>query len=142
MMRYTPFDDLFERMSRGFGDMGMDMDMDMHSRAFDVDITDADDEVVVTADIPGFDREELDVNVTGRTLSIRASHDDETRDEGDERGGTYVRRERRSRSTARSIGLPADVDEDAASATYRNGVLTVRLPKVDVSDDARHIDVE
>jgi HSP20 family protein len=135
-MQHSPFDDLFERMSRGFG--GMDAGV-AGAHTVDVDVEDAGDEVVVAADLPGFDREDIDVSVSGHTLTLRADRDHESHDEHE---GLYVRRERRHESLSRSLSLPADVDEGAAVASYRNGVLTVRLPKVDVDEDARHIDVE
>jgi HSP20 family protein len=131
-MRTNPFDEMFERMTGGFdGGMG---------RSFDVDVAETDDAVVVTADLPGFDREDIDVSVSGRALTLRAdhAHDDWT----ETPSGSYVRRERRHESVSRSVTLPVAVVADDASATYRNGVLSVTLPKVAASDDAHRIDVE
>jgi HSP20 family protein len=131
---FGDFDDLFERMSRGrwIDPIGRDGSDDLA-----VDVTHADDEIVVTADVPGFESGDLNVSVDDDLLTIRAeSGADEAADDG-----TYVRRERRHRAMRRTIRLPAPVDADAASATYRNGVLAVRLPAV-ADADVRHIDVE
>ncbi|ESS05789.1 MAG: molecular chaperone, small heat shock protein [uncultured archaeon A07HB70] len=133
MVRTTPFDETFERTMSGVTD-----------RAFDLDVADYDDELVVTADLPGYDREDIEVAVANRTFTLRASrgHDEVT--DGHEGGGagTYLRRERRRDSVSRSVSLPAAVDETAASATYRNGVLTVTLPKTAATDGSHRIDVE
>ncbi|WP_248897746.1 archaeal heat shock protein Hsp14 [Haloplanus halobius] len=128
----SEFDDLFERMSRNFGG---------HSHAdadFPVDVLRRDDELVVTADIPGFDSPSVDVSVDDDLLTIRADSETETATDD----GAYVRRERRHQSVRRTIRLPATVDEDGASATYRNGVLTVTLPVETETDAVQHIDVE
>ena len=90
-----------------------------------------DDGVVVYADLPGFEREEIDLRVEGRTLAIEASHDSE-----DETGA-------RSRRVAERFTLPGgEFDLDAASAAYRNGVLEVRLPAVESETPGRRIDID
>jgi len=133
---------MFDRMSRNFGRMDWG-DLDGVRRSgIDVDVAEYDDEFVVMADLPGFDREDIDLTVRGGVLSIRAEREISS-DEGDD-AGAYLRRERRAESMRRSITLPAEVREDEASATYANGVLTVTLPKVHADegeDDGHHIDV-
>jgi HSP20 family protein len=82
------------------------------------------DEMVVRAEVPGMDLDELDVSVSGDTLSIRG-----TRTTGGElEGGWYHRRERESGSFRRAVRLPAEVDGARADATYVAGVLAIRLP--------------
>ena len=121
-------------MSRGTGGMG-----GMHDVSVDVSETDTD--VVVTADLPGYEKEDIEVGVKDRRLTVEAerSHESEDRDD-DER---FVRQERTHQHVSRSVSLPAEVDEDAATATYRNGVLTVTLPKrdADEGDDSHIIDI-
>lgn len=136
-MRTNTFDDidrLFDRMQRftGFDD-GAWNDSAMDSGAMKIDVSDQGDELVVVADLPGFDREEIDITVEGDRLTIAASHDTSE----DEEGATYVHRERASRAVRRSVSLPVEVDEDGASATYTNGVLTVTLPTVTESSGHR-----
>lgn len=99
--------------------------------AFDANVSleREDDGFVVVADLPGFEREEIDVTYADRTLTIAGTHED-----GD--GQAY-----RSRSVGESIAIPEAVDHDGTAATYRNGVLEVRLPLVDGADDAHHIDI-
>jgi len=143
---FAGFDEMFQRMSRQFEEMNRQFDswggshggFGGHDMA--VDVAEHDDEVVVTADLPGFEKERIDVSVSERTLTIAVDREFES-DREDE---VYVHRERRHESMRRSIGLPADVDETDASATYTNGVLTVHLPKMHVEDDedSHHIDVD
>ncbi|UIP00658.1 Hsp20/alpha crystallin family protein [Halobaculum sp. CBA1158] len=142
MSNMTPFDEMnrmFERMSRGVGRMDWG-DLDGSRRSgVDIDVAEYDDEVVVVADLPGFEREDIDVTVRDGVLSIHAERTT-AREDGDD--GAYLRRERRAASLRRSVSLPAAVDEDDASATYTNGVLTVSLPTVaDGDEDGHRIDV-
>jgi HSP20 family protein len=101
-----------------------------------LDIKASGDEVVVEAALPGIKPEDVDVSVLGDTLTISASHRDETNREDD--GYTY--REIRRGSFSRTITLPSGVKADAASATFDNGMLTLRLPKAEEAK-ARQIPV-
>lgn len=124
---------MFERMGVQFDDFEQ-----LQSGQINVDIGESDEEVTVTADLPGYDREDIHVSIHEGQLTLRAERDHETEQEDEK----YHRRERTHREVTRTIRVPADVEKDAASATYSNGVLTVTLPKVDVSDDGGyHIDV-
>jgi HSP20 family protein len=141
-MRTNPFDEMFERMMGGLDGNAMERVMSDRSRAFDVDVAESDDEVVVTADLPGFDRDEIEVSAHDRSLTLRATHAHSEASESASDAGTYLRRERRHESVSRSVSLPADVDDAGASATYRNGVLTVRLPKVAAGEGSHRIEIE
>ena len=154
MRRSNPFDfseldRMFERMSRQFEDMNRQLgswegnvgEMVGH-RGMAIDVAEHDDSLVVVADLPGFEKDDIDLKIAGQTLTIVAEREMES-ESGDEES-EYLRRERRSESIRRSIRLPVDVDEAGASASYQNGVLTVTLPKfeVDDEDDSHHIDVQ
>lgn len=143
--RYDPFDEieeLFDRMSRQFEDFGREVESGLPPVGGGeprVDVAETDDEVRVTADLPGFERDDIEVTVDETTLTISAEREEETAS-ADAR---YHRRERRRQSVSRRIRLPADVAPDAAEATQANGVLTVRLPKVEPDEDDGHrIEVE
>lgn len=102
------------------------------------DVVDAGDAFVVLADLPGFDREAIDVTLSeGRTVEIAA-----TRERDDDVDGRYVRRERRRRAADRTVTLPAAVEPDGAAATYEDGVLRVRFPKASSDDEGETIPVE
>jgi HSP20 family protein len=142
--RRNPFDDLeefFERFSRQFEDQpGFDQDVFGMggSNRMSIDLADRDEEFVVTADAPGFSKEEIDVRVTDRRLTIEANRDERS-EESDE---TYLRSERHSEALRRTIQLPEPVEEDGVSATYKNGVLTITLPKREPETGGKSIDIE
>ena len=149
MRRSTPFDEfesLFERMSHQFDEMSRSWETPSAWRSgamesgMAIDVAETADEVVVTADLPGFDREEIDVSVSRDLLTIRTEREAEEEREAAE----YLRHERRQTSLRRTVRLPEAVDEESAAATYRNGVLTVTLPKLDAEEarEGRQIDVE
>lgn len=139
--RRDPFKDieeLFDRLNSGFGDLGRELETGIGSSNVLVDVADADDQVVVTADLPGYEKSDVDVSVKGRQLRIAAESTSESTSGDDE---NYYRRERSRRSVSRTVPLPVDVDESGASATYENGVLTVTLPKREAGDDGTDIRV-
>ncbi|MCU4752560.1 Hsp20/alpha crystallin family protein [Halobacteria archaeon AArc-curdl1] len=139
-MRRNPFEDLEEmldRVSEQF-DGGVGTDGLPVPSSVAVDVIDRVDEYVVTADLPGFETENIDLTLADGTLRLEAEDvgEDETLDEH------YIRRERTQRSINRRIRLPEPVDEEAVSAGYNNGVLTVTLPKLEEGDDSKQIDIE
>jgi HSP20 family protein len=90
-----------------------------------VDIYEAENkEVVLKAELPGLQREDIDVTVEGATLTIRGQR----RREEAVAEEAYRRVERHYGAFARSFTLPSRVDAGAVRADYRDGVLTVRLP--------------
>jgi len=142
----NPFDELDELLGR------MQENMEQAARMWDpttaggdppdtssltVDLEDRGDELVLTGDLPGFETEDIDVRLKERTLHVAAEHD-ETSESAD---GEYVRRERRRTAVSRSIPLPTAVDTEGSTATYNNGVLTVRMQKTEPSSEGTHIDV-
>lgn len=93
-------------------------------------LEESDDGYLVVADLPGFEREEIDLSFDDGVLSIRGTH--EVTDD----------QEYRQRTVAESVHIPGDVVVDDVSATYRNGVLEVNLPVDEESDEEYRIDVE
>ncbi|MDY6829800.1 MAG: Hsp20/alpha crystallin family protein [Pseudomonadota bacterium] len=92
-----------------------------------VDVVDRDSEIVVTAEVPGVKKDNLEVSVTDSSVSIRGkSHSESQLGEGE-----YVRREISTGSFARTVSLPGEVDVDAAKAEFADGVLTLTLPKAE-----------
>jgi HSP20 family protein len=97
-----------------------------------VDVADTGDAFVVVADLPGFDQESLEVQLTDETtLYIAAERDEEAVAEADR----FVTRERHRHTVSRQVGLPAPVDESETSAAFEDGVLRVTLPKRTAPDD-------
>jgi HSP20 family protein len=119
--------DPFDEIERLFDQFGLDVD----GGGVPVDVLDAGDAIEVTADLPGYETDDIDVQVRdGRRLTISAEASEE-RERDEDR---FVTRERSRRATSRTITLPEAVDEAGAEAAYSNGVLTVRLPKETTGD--------
>jgi HSP20 family protein len=140
--RRDPFkeiEELFEQLNSGFAEMNESVGAEFGGDGIHVDVADTGEELVVAADVPGFDPDDIDVSVQDRRLSISAEHTESTA--MDDEDAHYHRRERTQRSVTRTVSLPAEVDETAASASYENGVLTVELPKA-TDDDGVDIQVE
>jgi HSP20 family protein len=98
-------------------------------RAWDFDVDDKESEIVVKAEVPGFEANEIDVQVNNGTLTINA---EKKQKKGQEESYSRYRR---------SFTLPCGVKEDKATATYRNGVLELHLPKAEASK-AKHIPIQ
>ncbi|ACX51597.1 heat shock protein Hsp20 [Ammonifex degensii KC4] len=93
-----------------------------------VDIYQTEDEVIVTAEIPGLEsKDDVEVTVTEDTITLRGEI---KRDASYTQEGVY-HAERYYGSFSRTFSLPAEVKPEEAQATYRNGVLEVRLPKTE-----------
>jgi HSP20 family protein len=105
--------------------------------AMALDVAESDSTFVVTADIPGFDRDEIDVRANGQTLFIDASR--EATAESDEE--TYLRRERERYSLSRSVRLPESIDSDGVEASLQNGVLTTTIPKAAPDSEETHVEI-
>ena len=135
-MRDNPFEEIermFERMGKQLE--GFQPPSELTTGSVLVDVEDQGDSFVVTADLPGFDREEIELNLRDETLELSASHETEEETEEETETTTYVRRERRRSDVRRSVYLPDPVVAEETSATYENGVLTVRLPKAAPEED-------
>jgi len=95
--------------------------------SFPVDVTNEPDAIKIEASLPGFKPEEVDVTVENGVLSINA----ETRSEKREGEGETLIQEIRRGTVSRTIALPTGVEPDAATATFENGVLMLRIPKAE-----------
>ena len=95
-----------------------------------VDVKEENDQVVVSAELPWMNQEDIDVEVTQDSVRIAGEKKQEEKKE--EKG--YYRRETSYGAFERVIDLPAAVDEDRAEAEFSKGVLTITLPK---SEQAR-----
>ncbi|HKW93204.1 MAG TPA: Hsp20/alpha crystallin family protein [Methylomirabilota bacterium] len=92
-----------------------------------VDVYETKNEVVVSAELPGLREKDIRVSVTGDLLTIQGERQGNTEAED---GGHY-RRERWFGKFERTFSLPVPVETNQVKATYRDGVLTVKLPKVE-----------
>ena len=134
---FEEMDRLFERMESlvprgwlrplrwerpGFGELVSRLEMPLPK----VDVIDRDNEIVVRAEVPGVNKDDLDVSVTDNAVTIKGSTSHEEKEEK----GDYFRSEISRGSFSRTVGLPGDVDSAAAKASFKDGVLELVMPKV------------
>jgi HSP20 family protein len=141
IVRFRPFGNAVDPF-RDFGEMQSEM-----NRVFDtflgrggqqaggmervwapaVDMYETKDEMVVTAELPGLNEKDIHLSITGDMLSVRGERqwNQETKQD------TYYRTERWYGKFERTLPLPMPVQSDKVKASYRDGVLTVKLPKVE-----------
>ena len=93
-----------------------------------VNVKESDNSFTLTADIPGLTKKEVKVNITDGILSISG----ERKFEDEKENGNYHYRERRYGSFSRTFNLPETVNEEDISASFKNGILSIELPKHEV----------
>jgi HSP20 family protein len=139
----SPFLTLHREMNRLFDDafqgFGPGLGLSEFSRSGfswpQVEVNDLDKEVRVTAELPGLEDKDVDIQIEDGVLCLRGEKHSDLQDK--ERGyseRSYGRFERR-------IGLPAEIDEDGANATFKNGVLTITIPKTSRTRDVKRIPI-
>lgn len=94
-----------------------------------LDVVEQDNELLVRAAVPGFEPEQIDISVQGNLLTLTGKVEQKSENEKE----TYHLREYSSRSFHRAVRLPVEVDSDKANAEYKNGILTLHLPKAEAS---------
>jgi HSP20 family protein len=92
-----------------------------------VDLFEEKDDIVVKAELPGIDKNNVEVNLTNHTLTIKG----EKKKEEEVKEENYYRAERSYGSFVRMLELPKDVHADKVKASFKNGILEVRLPKTE-----------
>lgn len=100
---------------------------DMIMRMPAVDVYEEKDHVVIKAEIPGLAKEDISVQLTDSTLTIKG----EKKREEEVKEDDYYRCERSFGSFTRTVGLPCEVKADQVKASFKNGVLEVRMPKTE-----------
>lgn len=121
------FDDFFGR--RWMRPFGWERPLGEMVSLPSVDVIDRDDEVVVRADVPGYKKEDIEISVSGSSLTIKG----ETKAEEKEEKGDYYRCEISHGAFSRTVALPAEVDDSKAKASMKDGVLELALPKLEKS---------
>ena len=111
--------DTFDNFTRSFF-----RDSNATLPAFRTDIREEDGKYVLEAELPGFDKGDIKLDVKDGILTISAEHTDEQK----AGKGNYIRRERRFGSFSRSFDI-SGIDEAGITAAYRNGILELGLPK-------------
>ncbi|MGL5900216.1 MAG: Hsp20/alpha crystallin family protein [Lactobacillaceae bacterium] len=122
-LRNNVFNDFMDPMTNFFDGLGRNM---VNSSKMKTDVIENDDEFEVKAELPGFKKEDININYENDTLTIHAIHDlnKEQKDED----GKLIRSERTSSDVSRSFYLP-DADTDKIGAKYDGGILDIMVPK-------------
>jgi HSP20 family protein len=130
VIRWEPFrnvNSLQEQFSRLFDTSfpGRSSESDLTTWAPAVDIQETENELMLKADLPGIEEKDIDVRIENNTLTIRGERKFEKQVNED----NYLRVERSYGSFSRSFSLPNTINTEAINAEYKNGVLTVQMPK-------------
>jgi HSP20 family protein len=102
-----------------------------------IDMIDRENEIVLRAEVPGVSKDHLDVSVTDDAVTIRG----EVKREAKEEEGEYYHREMSYGAFSRTLPLPGGVDVEKAKVTFKDGILTMTLPKVETAKP-RKIEIE
>lgn len=94
-----------------------------------VNISETDKELRITAELPGVEQKDIDITLTGGDLVIKGEKKSESEEKKDDKGRSYHRAERSFGSFARRMALPFEVEAGKIDATFKDGVLTLVLPK-------------
>ena len=106
--------------------------------AMRTDIRETENAYILEADLPGFTREDVHAEIKDGYLTIRAEHKSETEDKNE----TYLRRERSYGSFSRTFDLDG-IDAEAITASFKDGVLTLELPKLTPkAEEARRLEIK
>lgn len=139
MFGMIPFDrrdnnlfDMFDNFERNF------FGNSSATSTFRTDIRDEGDKFVMEAELPGFRKEDIKLDLKDGILTVSAQHNESNEDKKD----NYIRRERRYGSFSRSFDV-SGIQEENISASYNNGVLELTLPKAQpVVPAARQIEIQ
>ena len=96
------------------------------SKLMKTDIKEKEDKYVIDIDLPGYEKEGIELNIQDGYLTV---HETVNKDEKDEEKGKFVRKERFSGECTRSFYVGENVTEDEIKAKFRNGTLTIEVPK-------------
>ena len=128
----TFLDDLPERMRQMFeGTLAFEPLTESIGWFPAMEIVEKEDAVLVTAELPGVKKEDVDITVEDGILTIRGEKKEEKEEKKDEKDTKYHMWERKYGSFQRSFTLPNEVEAERIAAKFDNGILTVTLPKTE-----------
>lgn len=135
---HQQFDEMFEDFFDGFGRMGRWPslrwgDSDMGDLDPEFEVSETEDEIKVKAELPGVEEDDIEVTLDENVLTIRGEKNAEEHEEKED----YYFSECRYGQFHRTFSLPAEVNRDKVTADFKKGVLTLRLPKTEVSKSTR-----
>ncbi len=104
-----------------------------------IDIKENEDNYIIKADFPGMNKEDIQISIDNNVLTIEAEYDESKEDKDGEK---YLRQERRYGKYSRSFNLGDNVDEAKIIAGFKNGVLSLEIPKGSVAPVTRTIPIK
>ena len=132
----TGFENFYNMLDDFFSD-GMAPSRSLMRDTFKIDIEETENEYLISAELPGIRKEEIDLGVEGDNLSIAVNRTEEANNEGK----NFIHRERRVSSMSRNIRL-AGVNLNEIKAKLEDGVLAVSVPKIEQADKLRKINID
>ena len=131
------------KYARALRNIWNEMNKGLQKLAMKTDVVDNGDHYTITADLPGFDRKEINVALADGVLTVSAHHEG-NEDKKDEKTGRYLRRERTEASYERSFEVGKEVKPEEITAKYENGVLSLNVPNKTAAakkDETRKIEI-
>lgn len=128
--RENPFYALQREMNRMFDRFFSDFSLSPYEDRItsywpSVDVSESEKEIKVTAELPGMEHKDIDISIANDVLTLRG----EKKIEKEEKEENYYRKERSYGAFHRDVPLPAEVETENVEAIFKNGILTIRLPK-------------
>jgi len=123
--RISPFEDLFDEMAKGFWVRPFALPGETELK-MKLEVEEGDKSFTVRAEIPGVRKDDIQIDVSGDQVSIRA---EVKKEKEEKKGEKIIHSERSYGMVSRRFTLPADVDAEGTKAEYKDGVLSVTLPK-------------
>lgn len=133
---FRDFDEMRRRMEKMF--RGMTEEQYPEFQRPEIDVVNKDKEITVIAEMPGVDKEDIEINAEPTSIEIKAST--EKGEEKEEKG--YYYHERSSKSYKRNITLPEEVKAEEAKAQYKNGVLEINIPKTHPKKKGTEVEIK
>ncbi|WP_294406594.1 Hsp20/alpha crystallin family protein [uncultured Ruminococcus sp.] len=135
----TPFEKKSFDLFNAFHDFENDFFGGLYPTSFKTDIRDEGDKYVMEAELPGFDKGDIQLDITGNKLTLSAVHSEKKVDKKD---NTYICRERSYGSYSRSFDITG-IDADKIEAEYKNGILSMVMPKKEPSvPETRRLEIK
>lgn len=146
LARWDPFRDMEEMFDRYSRSLNLPMRM-RHGHDLPlveggnwlprVDVSETEKQYQITAEIPGIKKEDVKISIEDHVLTVRG----ERKEEKEEKGRKFHRVERYFGTFSRSFDLPQDIDEDHIDATFKDGLLTLEIPKKEM-EKTKSIEVQ
>lgn len=138
LLRDGRFDDFYDMIDSFFND-GFTPQRAMRSASFKVDVIDEDNAYKIEAELPGYSKDEIDVDFEDGRLTISAKKNEEVNE--DDKDKNYIHRERKSSKMVRRMFFK-DIDEDNMSAKLDGGILEITVPKKVDEKKNKKIEIE